>query len=1561
VAETLYNADGDPVKVPVDPNYPSWGDPPAGSGIVQANEKIPSPFTDSPAYNIAELEREIKLQKGNKDNVALLQSEIDKLKGTVPQAPKLLDADGNPMGTPDWAKAKHQTEGEIAVGGARAAGVAVAKSVADFGDMILAVPGMVMGSVAEVASLTQSMAEGLDRRVAARIGKTVREGVTSEFSPTVFGQLVGWVGSKLSPETAVDPSTTQEAMTLVGEGLAKGGKWVEQKTGGVILAETFEGLVNEGMALGGLKGAAAAGAKKLGPEGKAQTAEATRAAVQKGFEKGAKGQTTVVPSDAADAARPTVSAYTDLLKGKLFDENGVEIPQAVKPAEVPAGAPDIVSSGLDKIKAGRFGEVTPEELSAVAKDAAKPTEAVTPVDVAKVAAVGGAAAALATMYPEKDATDLASAVMTAGAVLLGKHADFAAKPEGSALGVMLEGSPNTLKTLERLPQNRAEFSKQMIEEQLKRPDVTKAEKEVFRTVLDAVQGDSISAKQLVLGFKEATGDFELKAEDTQQYANYGIDAIRDPNFSGGGDGLPMDVREGTLPPAKTTLYTLPDSLNIPASGHFPDSPGLFGWTRSFEEGGKIHVVELQSDLFQHLKELKPEEALRLLIEAAQLKVRIGELDALYKKYPTNAEIMDAIHADAELKVQLRHGENNANFILTKASKRIQIRLGEIDATLTSSGASSKLQLVTKDWPKRLVREELARTAREQDVTLPSGETVKAPRSVRFATADTVAKVERWPRPLEQTKDRLRRAQSNLDGTQAAIDRVTQETPSEKADIAALERDKKFYSDLVENERSIIKNLEGGKEQFSPEHQSIYNRYRDIEKFLRGLGGQPYTDVAGHTWIEVPTQPGPSSRRAATFGGADPATLAKIAVVAGAVALGTSLDKDHPIQGGLLGFLGGAAITSGVMKVYGQRLREALAPDKRIRIDDAGNQHEYTIERMKKDMWKLRKDLSAMVPDKGRREAITAALDTGDITPLRPAEMPAYNLAKNFFDAMKHEGLGVGVLTAARENYITHLWDFKDQGGFAPGMSPSSRFAKARTYTTLAEGEAAGLKPLTKDVAEIAEIYGNSMGRSIANRQLLNTLKDAKTIDGAGLVQKVDDAPHSYVRLNNPALQGWRVHPDIAPSMKFLFEQGGGNAAIRGVEAFNTTVKRMAVSFSLFHAKALLDAGIAAAAHPGIALKSLGQAAIPKLFGENIYLKQLREVGVGPTIDMALKGGLKFSLEHGLPGVEDVGTGFYEGMRGLSSMMDKAIPGAHLGKGVEGFTKFNHAFDNFMWGRLHAGIKLSTFADRYGRLLENGVERDAAAKMAASYTNDMFGGLNWRRIAEGTKSKFGRDAALAALSPNARRLAQVALFAPDWTLSTTRAFTQALGKGTGFKGLVKPTTLADLHRQYVGRAALYYLAIGTALNEYYTGRPLWEGADGNPRDWTRIDMGDERTMQWSKHTMEPVHWFTQPRQQLLNKLGYIPKEGLSQTFGVEYLAPRTDARTGQVSAGPPMQEGRVQHVLKSLSPIGVQQFRDSGIAAGLSGMLGIPIYGKTEEERAHDKAQRAIDRALKGAQ
>jgi hypothetical protein len=498
-----------------------------------------------------------------------------------------------------------------------------------------------------------------------------------------------------------------------------------------------------------------------------------------------------------------------------------------------------------------------------------------------------------------------------------------------------------------------------------------------------------------------------------------------------------------------------------------------------------------------------------------------------------------------------------------------------------------------------------------------------------------------------------------------------------------------------------------------------------------------------------------------------------------------------------------------------------------------------------------------------------------------------------------------------------------------GMSPKSPFAKQRSYATLEEAKRAGLIPKTEDVAELMGAYGQSMSRAIVNAQLIGDLKTRSLPNGSLLMMAVDKAPRDYVTINHPQLRGMAVHPDIAPSVQFLFDQKTLPGILRGLEVANIASKRMKVSFSLFHGTALLQGYLGAGGKlgkvPGI------------LSGKDAMLRQLRDGGVGPEIDLALKGGLKFSIPRtSIVGDVESGT-FYEAAKSLQASMDKAVPG--LGKPVEGFTKLNHAVDKFMWERLHTGLKLNMFLDKFQALKEantRAVEAGKAkplsdeqlAKISASFTNDVFGGINWRMVAEGAKTRFGRDLALKTLSPTGQRALRLAFFAPDWLASTTRGLVKAFGEGTGVKGLMNPQTLADLHRQYQLRSAMYYVVLADGIQYSRTGKHIWEN-----KDWTKVELGDGRYMRLAKHFTDPYELAKEPGK-IMGKLGAPAQVIMGEAKSVD---------KGEGLTVKPLME---QYTPFSMGKSG----------ASVSSALGIPIYGKTRVEREREKELRAEKRS-----
>ena len=1129
---------------------------------------------------------------------------------------------------------------------------------------------------------------------------------------------------------------------------------------------------------------------------------------------------------------------------------------------------------------------------------------------------------MALMYSIAD-DDLKEKFVAAGLMASMPYEFSKAKPIGSLLRDMKYGS----RVLERLPQNTFKFKRATLEQEINKPDVPKAEKELFQRFMEEHPEDEFRALDLAKALEGETEKFDLKPEHTEKFAEYGVDNIRPPS---------AQMTGGSVQEVRSTVWKLPEEWGIPASGHFTEMGGnQFGHTRAFEEDGVTHVVEMQSDLLQHQKELTPEkvEALKANIEAA--KRALKELETKFE---------DA--ADAYAKAQA--GEIQEYSMATYASEMRNLRsrmtrqnaiIFESEAEL-SAARGKALGPVAKQWPRRLVQEELG-LARQRGKD-----------RVRFATADTVAKVEGWPRRFET------------------------------------------YPGASDNFQE-------------PGHQSIYDRYKDeTTKYLKSLGGKEVKDSRGHGWIEVPTPRVPPR----AYGFSQPALLAVMTGAGLGYLIGSQGDPESPIRAGLYGLAIGAlagrvafkgaenlavgwqgrlarkgaeSMRPGAMKEAAKKVaskipggKEAPEAKPRTRINEAIDNHQTRIGRAARDVMQMARYVVGRVPSAERREQITRALD-GEMVALTKGEREVYEKVKAKLKEVGDEAVRLGVLDELRENYVTHfvkrgqekkLADYLKSIRGGPSMSPESRFAEKRIFPTIKDLEKAGFELETKDAAGIYAKYKMAMARTLANAELLEALtKDSRRIFLD--VAKDKNIPEGYVSVDRPMLLGKKVHPDIVPEMKFLFDTRDPDGWVKAASALSTVAKRAEVSFSLFHAVALTQAfigsqgkithGLAGAAVGAAAGAALGDPYEGALFGfaagmglpaavraakfsagKDSIIKQIREGGIGDEVDTAIKDGLKFSVEKMDPAAVEMGQDFYAGMSSLQEGLDKYVHPV-AGKAVEKVAAVNHAVDNWMWGRLHAGMKMSVYMDKKAKLLKDSVKAherspDApllgekqAGEIAAHYTNTLFGGLNWVKLMEGVNNQTGRQIASAMTSPTGMRYLNLLTFAPDWTVSTTASALRAFD--------IRPSQaeLSGLHRQYMIRAALWTFALGEAINYAASGHHLWEN-----EDWTTVDLGDGDSMQLSKHFFEPFHWVQKPGQEILNKLGAVPSEALEQAMGKQYLSTKGAPPLSGVGA-------RAGHLAKRMLPFGATNLPQS-----LGGTLGVPIYHHaTKEERAEQRKKK----------
>ncbi len=1208
-----------------------------------------------------------------------------------------------------------------------------------------------------------------------------------------------------------------------------------------------------------------------------------------------------------------------------------------------------------------------------------------------LAALGLTAGAgiLAATYPEQ-AKEIAGDFALGGALL----ATTGKLPQPlRTLGGELAQGRYTLKTLERLPQNRTEIPKTMIEQQLRRNDVPKAERDVLEEILKT-KGEQVPAAELVRDFRLATGDHTLEAKAESRYADYGLERIeRIPadnlrNI----DAVPSPQDPGAHP--TTTLYRLPEHMEMSDANHFQD-PRLFGWTRSFEEGGVKHVVEVQSDLAQRagkvLTEGERANLLNELVQVTDLRNKIKEFTRnpetpqsdyikLYESLPEPIQrqvissdrlwdhIQDGTHTLKDITPE-RWADKFKDYDFYAAD----VRQAELHSKTQEQAITTNVGPMLKHWPRRLIREELNKSAVEgKDV-------------VRFADADTVAKVEGW-------QDKHGDWEQHLRSLEGPAYRQFEDTP------ARIEAHKRMEPTS----------------RFDKGHQSIYDRYKgDIEPYLKSLDGKHITDSSGHGWYEVPTKS--QAGRINQYGKADPKLLGGIALVGAGMLAGGLLAGDSKVAGAILGGIAGAGLMrlprtlAGLGKtlswkqatwnaarvgavlgagtyiggktgdpVYGAAVasaiilgKAALKPARKLTTDQFISIRNGNIASQQRMTDNMVRDINRAIPEPERRIAVSEALDRGSPEGLAPKERQVYGYVRQFLDNIGKEATDAEVIKGMRANYISYIVErdptmtleqeseilrkiFESSEGGTSG-SPNTRFGKRGKYETFDEINSAlkgsGLRLKTQDVGEIVGLYTKSMRTAIENKILLDNLKKAKSTSGDAYIVRQDknnNIPQGYEKLNHPQMTGYGVHADLVDSLKVVLNNSDPNVVTRGLHGLAMAVKRVQVFGSLFHAKSLMEVYINAMGKDFYSVKT-GVNMQPI----NAALKMYHEGGLGDTLDLGIKNGLSMQipLDVSQSIIGDIG-------KAVNNLTPRLV-GKELKVGTAVTDKIdwvNGKLDKLTWDYLHAGIKGAIFLKEFETLMLRNAESHAAnpkkvslksreqiAREVATYANDLTGGLNWFNIAAEAKTQLGRQLGMYFAGPEGQRFAQMLAFAPDWAVSTLRAGFKAFGESDRtLRGLWKPENATDLYRRYALRSTLYWITLLNGINYMTSGHSIFEN-----KDPTRLQFEDGTSMQAGKHTFEAVHAATDPVRFAYNKLGFAPK----------MLVDRMSGKSGYGDTAPKF-ETFAGHAAQAALPFTVNTAMQPGltprqrVTRPTASAIGFPIYGTSPEQKATIKIERA---------
>ncbi|HEY9664836.1 MAG TPA: sigma-70 family RNA polymerase sigma factor [Allocoleopsis sp.] len=796
--------------------------------------------------------------------------------------------------------------------------------------------------------------------------------------------------------------------------------------------------------------------------------------------------------------------------------------------------------------------------------------------------------------------------------------------------------------------------------------------------------------------------------------------------------------------------------------------------------------------------------------------------------------------------------------------------------------------------------------------------------------------------------------------------------------------------LSSQEPTPLESLEGLEEQSRSQqvsdalHEAMASLPADLRQHIidHDLNGMSFTDMAkrdgvtegavrarvnrAQTALKYAMQHGSGAKFLKQGGFATPKALTdlfRFGVIpfVGATIGMAEADPDHKLKGALMGAIAGLLV--GRLKLVDtyKNIRMVMQHPDTPDISILTSGYEGIKAGVQRDAYQVKRKIEELVPNAKRRQELTHILEGTSKSPLTPQEAQAIKLAKEYYQRIGNAGLAKNVLKKLLPNFVNHEW-LSDKGDW-------TRHNLNRTYKTYQEGLDAGRIPRSLDLADLVHMYGRDMASAMASKHLFDGLRTMPLdLEGHMGIMDATKAPRNYVQFDHPMFFGKAVNPKIAAPLRFVYQNPMGDT-MRALTVLNSTVKNSKLGGSLFHPFTLGLVHLATHpwfSHGGIlgAVKEIAQSTVGKTEMQRMY----REGGYGDDVHKVMAGGLGITHPgHGELVDQDV-RGLAEGLNTLENWIRQyPILGAPAGKVVRGVSKAYHLENKFVWENIHTGVKLQTAVSYLNTLRMNWLRAAAKdptikvpsdmelARQAANATNDLYGGLNWRQTVEDAKTKWGRALAVAVNDPSVRNVAQLAVFALDWTESTLRSFLGSFGKGSGVSGLIHPKYAADLYRQYTLRNAVMIGIIYNAINMATVGHPIWDNKDpnGNPEPFS-IQLPNGDTIQPNKHffegpnlvmdTFKPI-WEpgASPFQWEMNKLGQIPQEAIDQGFGIEYVNPNA-----------PKIGNRFIHALKQFEPISVESTKQKQGWDNLLTMFMQVSHHNLHTKRRHSRAKEAAN-------
>ncbi len=516
----------------------------------------------------------------------------------------------------------------------------------------------------------------------------------------------------------------------------------------------------------------------------------------------------------------------------------------------------------------------------------------------------------------------------------------------------------------------------------------------------------------------------------------------------------------------------------------------------------------------------------------------------------------------------------------------------------------------------------------------------------------------------------------------------------------------------------------------------------------------------------------------------------------------------------------------------------------------------------------------------------------------------------------------GEYIAFVEDYLPHFYQRKEGG---PTYKEAARYliknastAKQRVLPTLEDAVAAGLTPVTQDISVLYRMWMNHTWRAATVRRFLYGLRNI-TDDGTPVVLPKNQAPADWVAIDHPVLQktiakgddesktfwqvGVKVHPEVAPFVKAMVEKPLGGGFVRGIEGVNAWAKKSMLSLSLFHHIALTESSNAVLArltNPVRGIVMIGE--VDPTTNKRRMFQRPHAVGVRLLNDPAIaEDGINAGLKVG---AVETDAHRIRTERHLDWLTEKAKNVPVLGKALRAIRGGDRAWNRALWDRYHNGLKMFSWYDITQKAITDAAKKgvdlteeqiQVIKEDVASFINDAYGGQEWMNT--------------MFRNPKAQQVMQMALLAPDWTLSNLKIAGKtipALAKAAqGQRLTVREKAQLKYWRNMIpglaGSAIALQAAIFYAFGDEEKGdKPFpWQNEEGHKWDidvtpimrqmpWRDPDDKQRQHTHFGKQTREVLSFIEDPFATIERKTSPTVQFVREQLFGIESVTRTGDA-------------------------------------------------------------------------